>query len=215
MKHLPEQQVLHCIQKSEQAVTQLLAALGRKISWRDIQHCPAARLPFRCQTMSRPRIGNEHTCRELRIGIQLQVELDDMIMLLLMTRLAGADYEAAMCKATMVLHQLFLADEMYSRVIFIKVIRHRLDFMFDLCRIGAVLEHHKALARMFLPRRQLRILTRTNSLQCALDWNRVLLRVFHARNAANRIGMPLTYALAPECLVFAGWQDSIAVDAGQ
>lgn len=78
---------------------QLFSTLLTKISRSDIKNRTAARLAFLCQTIGSPCVSNEDTRREFRIGIELQRELDDMVMLLLMTRASRTDDEPAVSQA--------------------------------------------------------------------------------------------------------------------
>ena len=62
---------------------------------------------------------------------------------------------------------------------------------------------------------ELGILAGTHSLDCGIDGNGVLLRIGDAGNAADRIGMTLAYALAPEGVVGAIRQEAVAHHAVQ
>ncbi len=96
---------------------QLFSTLLTKISRSDIKNRTAARLAFLCQTIGSPCVSNEDTRREFRVGIELQRELDDMVVLLLVARSARADNEAAVCEAAVIALELLFADEVYRRIV--------------------------------------------------------------------------------------------------
>lgn len=95
---------------------QLLAALGAEVGRCDVEHRAAARLSLFGEAVGCAGVGDEHARRELRIRVELQRELDDMLVFLLVARSARADDEAAVCETAVVALELFLADEVYRRV---------------------------------------------------------------------------------------------------
>ena len=194
-------------------MTELFAAFGGEVSWRYVQYGLTAGLPFLCQAIGSPGIGNEDAGGEFRIGVQFQTELNDMVVLQLMAGFSRTDDKAAMSQAAVIILEFFFADEMDGGIIFIEVIRHGFDFLFHPGSIGAILQYYKAFARMLLAGRKLGICSGTDRSQGAFYRDGILLGVLYAGNAADSIGMSLADALAPKGIVFAGRQDCVAVHA--
>ena len=111
----------------------------------------------------------------------------------------------------MVALHLFLADEMNRCVIVGEVVRHRYDLFFDACKISTLFSNNIALSCVFLSRCELRSLAVSDSLQYTLNRDCILSCVLHAINAADRVGMPLAYTFAPECIVFTIRENCICV----
>ncbi len=107
------------------------------------------------------RISRERACEhaggEFRIGIQLQAVFDQMLVLAVQAGLSAAHDKAAVRNACMISCQFFLCDKVNCGVIFIKVVRHGLDVMLDLCKICALLRNNIAHSGMLLPGCQLRL----------------------------------------------------------
>ena len=77
-------------------MTELIAAFSGEVGWRYVQYGLAAGLPFLCQAIGSPGIGNEDAGGEFRIGVQFQTELNDMVVLQLMAGFSRTDDKAAM-----------------------------------------------------------------------------------------------------------------------
>ena len=194
---------------------QFLTGLSRQIARCNIEHRLAARHAFFRQAISCACVANEHAGRKFRIGIEVKLELNHVLMFPIMSRNTGTDYAAAVGQPLVIFVQFFLADEMHRRVVFIKVVGHGLDFLLNLSRISTFFEHHIALTGMFFPRGEFRIFTGTHSSQRLFYRHRVLAGIGYAFNAADGIGMALRYSTAPEGIVLTVRQDGVAVYAGK
>ena len=99
--------------------------------------------------------------------------------------------------------QFFLSDEMYSSIIICKIVGHGLDLLFDLCLVCALFRYHKALSGMLLSGGQNRILTVSDSFQCGLYGNGILLGILDTGDTTDGIGMSLADTLTPEGIIAA------------
>ena len=93
--------------------TALLGEVGRS----DVEDGLAAGLSFLGQAVDRPRIAGQHAAGELRVGVELEVVLDHVLVLLGETGDAGADHIAAVGQSLVVAVELLLGNEMHGRVI--------------------------------------------------------------------------------------------------
>lgn len=194
---------------------QFIGTLGRKVCGRYIQNRPAAGLSFPGKPVGSPGVGNQNAGSELRIGIQLEAELYDVVMLLTFSGFAGADNKSTMGKAAVITLEFFLADEVYGGIVIAEVVGHGLDFILNLCGIGAIFKDYEAFAGVLLAGGKLGIGSASDSFQGSIYGNRVLFGVLYAGNPANRVGMALTDALAPESIVFPVRQYGAAIDSCQ
>src|SRR5699024_618954 len=186
-----------------------------QISRCDIEHCPASGSAFLRQSVSCPCICSEHAGSEFRVGVQLQAVLDKVAVLSVPAGLSAAEDESAVRDPAVVSLELFLADEMYCRVIVGEVVWHRLDLFLYLCRISAFLQNDKALSCVLLPCGKVRILSVSDCLKSRLHRNRVLLCILDALYSADRVGVSLAYTLAPECIVLSVRKDRVGVQPVQ
>ena len=92
---------------------------------------------------------------------------------------------------------------MYCCIIIGEIVRHGLDLFFDLCKICALFGNNKALSRMLLSGGQHRILTVSDSFQCGLYGNGILLGILDTGDTTNGIGMSLADTLTPEGIIAA------------
>ena len=186
-----------------------------EIRRRDVEDGLAAGLSLAVQAVDRARVGDQHAGGKLGVRVERQLVLDDVLVLAVQARRAGAEHDAAVRDARMVAVKLLLADKVHGRVVVREIVRHRDDRLFDGGKVRALLRDDKALARVLLARRKLRVFTGADALERALDRDRVLARVLHAGDAADRVGVALAHALAPERVVAAVRQDGLAVKAVQ
>ena len=107
--------------------------------------------------------------------------------------------------------QLFLCDEMYRGIIVCKIVRHGLDLFFDLCKICALFGNNEALSRMLLPGGQFRIFDASDRIEGLRYLNGILSGILYTLNPANRIGMTLTDALAPEGIILSFRQNTVCI----
>ena len=194
---------------------QFLTGLSRQIARCNIEHRLAARHAFFRQAISCACVANEHAGRKFRIGIEVELELNHVLVFPIMSRNAGTDYAAAVGQALVIFVQFFLADEMHRRVVFIKIVGHGLNFLLNLSGVSTFFENHIALTGMFFPRGEFRIFTGTHSSQRLFYRHRVLTGIGYAFNAADGIRMALRYAAAPEGVILAVRQDGVAVYTGK
>ena len=117
-----------------------------------------------------------------------------------------------MGKPCMIAKEFLLADEMHRRVVVREVVRHRHDRLLHRRPICALLEHNIALARMLLPRGERRICAAAYGIERRRNGHCILLGIPNARNAANRIRVPLTNAATPECIVRPIRENRVPVD---
>ena len=106
-------------------------------------------------------------------------------------------------------------DKVHRGVIVGKIIRHGLDFFFDTLFIRAFLKHHKAFSRMLLSGRQIRILSRPDTVQRFLHRDGILPGIGHTFNSADSIGMPLADALPPEGIILSLRKDGVGIQTVQ
>ena len=134
-----------------------------------------------------------------------------MAVLLLPAGFSAAQHKTAMRDAAVVPEKFLLTDKMYLGVVVCKIIRHGLDFLLHFGGIRPFFQNDKTLSCMFFPSGKLGVFSLPHSCKRRLHGNRVLFGIFHACNPADRVGMPLAYALSPECIVFAVWQNSAGI----
>ena len=115
----------------------------------------------------------------------------------------------------MVTVKLFLADEVHRDVVLVEVVRHLDDLLLHRLSVGALLEHHPALAGVLLARGQLRVAAGAHRIERGGHGDGVLARIGHAGDAAQRVGVSLGHAAAPERVVRALRQDAVGVQAVQ
>ena len=111
--------------------------------------------------------------------------------------------------------EFFLADEVHRDVVLVEIVRHLDDLLLHRLGVGAFLEHHPALARVLLTRGQLRVAAGAHRIERGGHRDGVLARIGHAGDAAQRVGMSLGNAAAPERVVRALRQDAVGVQAVQ
>ena len=110
---------------------------------------------------------------------------------------------------------LFFRDEGHGGVIVRKVVGHGLDRLFDRRLVRTFLCDDVALSGVHLACGQFRLLAASDSCESCFHRHGVLACVFHARNSADRIGVSLADAPAPEGVNLAVRKDRIAVDPRQ
>ena len=115
----------------------------------------------------------------------------------------------------MVTVHFLLGDERHGGVILVEIVRHRNDRLLDGGLVRAVLRDDVDLPAVLLPRDELRHFTAAHGIQRLGDGHGVLPRVGNAFDAAHRIGVPLTDAAAPECVVPALGEDDGGVEPVQ
>ena len=115
----------------------------------------------------------------------------------------------------MVAVKLFLADEVYGRVVIGEIVRHRDDGFLNGSLVRTLFGNDKALSGVLLARRQLRVLAAAHAFKRALHRDGILAGVLYAGNAANRIGVTLADTLAPERVIFAVRQNRLTIEAVQ
>ena len=115
----------------------------------------------------------------------------------------------------MVAIKLFLANEVHRDIVFVEVVRHLDDLLLHRLGICALLEHHPALAGVLLTRGQLRVAAGAHRLERGGHGDGVLARIGHAGDAAQRVGVSLGNAAAPEGVVRTLRQDAVGVQAVQ
>ncbi len=98
-------------------------------------------------------------------------------------------------------------DELHGGVVIGKIIGHGLNSVLDGCLVGTLLGHHIAITGVLFPGSQIGGLAAANPIHGLRHRNRVLPAVQNAGNPANRVGMALADALAPEGIVLALGQD--------
>ena len=138
-----------------------------------------------------------------------------MAVLLVDAGHAAADDTAAVGQARVVTRHFLGADEVHSGVVLVKVIGHGLDLVFDAGEIRAFFRDNKALAGVLLTGREFGVLTLADAVDRRLHGNGVLAGIKDALDPADRVGMALAYALAPEGVVLALGQDAVHVQAVQ
>ena len=106
--------------------------------------------------------------------------------------------------------QFFLRDKMNSGIIIGKIIGHGNNIFPNTLQIRSLCCHHVTLPRMLLPGGKLGIFPRPHLLQSSLHRHSILPRVQHTFNTADGIGMTLADASAPESIVCALRQNTIA-----
>ena len=111
-----------------------------------------------------------------------------------------ADHESTMRHLAVVSLQLFLRNKMNGRVVFIKIIRHSLDRIFNLSFVGTLLRYNIALTRMFVSCSQLWLTSTSHLINSLVNRNCILDRILHTRDTADSIRMSLAYTFAPECI---------------
>ena len=126
-----------------------------------------------------------------------------MVVLFVPAGLTAAEYETTVRETVVIAFQFFFGDEMNRCVIIRKVVRHGLDLILDLCLIRSLFCHNKALSGVFFAGGQLWAAAASDCLQCTFNWDCVLSGILDALDPADRIGMSLADALAPECIIFA------------
>ena len=115
----------------------------------------------------------------------------------------------------MILIEFIFVNEMHRGVIVGEVVRHRLDFVFDLSLVRTFLRNHENFTRVLLAGGKFRIRTAADSFESSIHRDRVLLCVLHTFNTANGIGMALRNALAPERVSLAIRENGIRIDTVQ
>ena len=100
----------------------------------------------------------------------------------------------------MVSVELFLADEVHRDVVLVEIVRHLDDLLgYHRLGVGAFLEHHPALARVLLDAWSAAGLpSGAHRIERGGHRDGVLARIGHAGDAAQRVGVPLGNAAAPE-----------------
>ena len=115
----------------------------------------------------------------------------------------------------MLLLHLLHGNERHRCVIVCKIVRHRLDLILDPFKISAFLRDDIALSRVFLTRRQFRILSSSHSLERFLDRDRILAGIQNALDPADRVRMSLADAGSPECIIPAAGKDRMRIETVQ
>ena len=129
--------------------------------------------------------------------------------------LAGTDHETTVSEAAVVLVEFFFADEVDGGVVFIEVVRHGLDGVFDVCLVCTFFGNHVHETGVLLASGEFRHRTATDSFESCFDRAGVLLSVLHALDAADSVAMTLGNALAPERVVLAFREDRLGIHAVQ
>ena len=96
-------------------------------------------------------------------------------------------------------------------IIIREVIGHRHDLPLDRLFIRALFGHYKAFSCMHLARRKFGSFPAPDRFQSALYRNRVLSRVLHALDTADRVGVALAYAFAPESIISSIRKDRLSI----
>ena len=112
----------------------------------------------------------------------------------------------------MVALKFLLGDKVHCRVVIREIVRHRLDLALNALLVRAFLGHDEALAGVLFAGGQLGGFAIAHTLQRALHGDRILARVLHALNAADRVGMALAHALAPEGIARALREDCVGIE---
>ena len=134
-------------------------------------------------------------------------------MILLQTDLAGADHETAVRQCRVVAQHLLGRNEGDGGIVVGKIVRHLLDLALDPCLVCALSRHNVAFAQMLFAGRQRRHRACAYRVERRRDGYRVLPRIQDAVDAADRVGMALAHAAAPEGVVLALRQHSGRVQA--
>ena len=103
-------------------LSQLCAVLCGQVGRCNIEDGLASALSLFAHAVCGSRICNQNRGSKFRIGVQLQIIFDQVIVLAVPSGLSAADYEAAVGDAAVVFLHFLFADEMYDRVIFIEIV---------------------------------------------------------------------------------------------
>ena len=132
-----------------------------------------------------------------------------------LSRHAASHNESAVGHLVMVCLKLLFRDEVYRGIVLVKVVGHGLDLMLDLCLVCAFLGHNPALSQVFLAGGQLRLVPLAHLIHGFFHRNRILNTSLHSGNPADRVGMSLAYALAPESIGFSVGENGLRVQPVQ
>ena len=122
-------------------------------------------------------------------------------MFLFKTGDAAPDDEAAVGKSGVVPLHLFFRNEMDGRIIIREIIGHGLDLFLDPGQVCPLFRHDKAFSGVHVAGLEDRIFTLPDLLNRRLYRNGILPGVFDPADPADRIGMSLTDAPAPEGVI--------------
>ncbi|MNV22921.1 hypothetical protein D3C71_1139170 [compost metagenome] len=106
--------------------------------------------------------------------------------------------------------QFFFSDESNRSIIICKIVRHIHDFCTNAFLICPCLSHYKTLSKVFLASGKLWCFTSANGLNNLLYWNGILYTSFNSIYSADRIGVALANAFAPEGVFFTLWKNSFS-----
>ncbi len=111
----------------------------------------------------------------------------------------------------MVTGKFFFRNEMYRGIVLVKIVGHCLYVMLDLCKVCTLFGNNKTFSCVLLPGGKGGIFTVSYGCDGFGNGNGVLLAVLYAFNTADRIGVTLAYALAPEGLILSFGKNAVAV----
>ena len=138
-----------------------------------------------------------------------------MTVLIIPASFACTDHKSTMRNSTVITLQFFFRNEMYCCIIFIKIIRHCLNLIFNACKISTFLSYYEAFSCMLLSCSQFRIFSVSDCFQCSFYRNCVLFSIFYSINSTDCIGMSLAYTLAPECIILSICKDCVCIHSVQ
>lgn len=192
---------------------QFLPGQGGEIGGRHVKDGLAARLALPVHAAHRPGVGHQHRGGELRVGVQLQAILDDVVVC--PAGFPGVDHKAPVGDAAVVPLQLLLGDKVDGGVIVGKIVGHGDDLPLNAGQVGPLLRHYKALPGVLLAGGQLRRAPRPDSLQGLGHGDGVLPGVLHPVDPADGVGVPLADPLPPEGVALPLGQDGLGQQAVQ
>ncbi len=180
---------------------EVFVAQGAEVCRRNVENSLATGLAVSLHAESCAGVSHENARREFRVGIELEAVFDHVRVFLVHAGLAGTDHETTVSETAVVLVEFFFADEVDRGVVFIEVVRHRLDGVFDVCLIGTFFCNNVNKTSVLLTSREFRHGTATHGFESRFHRAGVLLGILHALDAANSIAVALRNTLAPERVV--------------
>ena len=106
---------------------EVFVAKRAEVCRRNVENSLATSLAVSLHAKSSTGVSHENARREFRVGIELEAVFDHVRVFLVHAGLAGTDHETTVSEAAVVLVEFFFADEVDRGVVFIEVVRHRLD----------------------------------------------------------------------------------------
>ena len=127
----------------------------------------------------------------------------------------GPEHESPVRYSRMITCEFFLTDEVDRCIVIGKIVRHRLDRVFDRRFIRTFLRNDKALPCMLLSCGKLGIVSAPYGLESFGNGYRILLRILHPGYPSDSIGMSLADALVPERVVITFGKYAVRIQSVQ